>query len=802
MKNQFLNICKHKNHRIFFLFLFVCGSASAQSDIANDIGSQLNQYRAHALQEKLFVHTDKSFYVAGEIVWFKVYNVDASYNKPLDLSKIAYLEIISKDQKPVLQAKIAMKEGSGKGSFFIPLSIQSGNYKLRAYTNWMKNFSPDFYFEKNITIVNAQRNLAENPAPSAPAFDIHFFPEGGNLVAGIQSKVAFSVTDQFGKGVDYTGTLIDQDNNTVASFKPLLFGMGHFSFTPAANKKYKAVIRMGNNNAVLGDFPVVYDQGYVMQVEDANKDQVRVTVSTNMKTPNQFVYLIVHNRQIIKAAEMSAVNDNKAVFTIEKNKLGDGISSMTVFNNLRQPICERLYFKRPSGLKVLANTNLDEYQTRKKVIVNIDVQDNDKPSVADMSMSVYRTDTLTSAEQNDIVSYLWLSSDLQGNIESPSYYLTNSDAQADEATDNLMLTHGWRRFRWEDVLQNKMPVFEFLPEYEGHIITGKITDKKSGAPAENVLTYVSVPGTKYQVGTSVSNNKGQLQFDIKNFYGSNEIILETDYTKDSSHRLDVLSPFAEKFSAVPVSPFSISENVQDELLSHSIGTQVQNAYLTENLQKFDAPDMIDSTAFYGTPDKKFFLDEYTRFNTMEEVMREYIAGVSLRKRSQKFYFRVLNDPYRLFFEDDPLVLLDGVPVFDADKIIAMDPLKVKKIEVVNRQYFLGPLVASGIVSYTTYKGDLEGFQFDPNTVVLEYEGLQLQREFYSPVYETPQQINSRMPDFRNVLFWTPDIKTDKRGQKQLQFYTSDQAGKYLVVIQGINSDGKAGSYSFSFDVHK
>jgi hypothetical protein len=378
----------------------------------------------------------------------------------------------------------------------------------------------------------------------------------------------------------------------------------------------------------------------------------------------------------------------------------------------------------------------------------------------------------------------------------------NSDAKADEATDNLMLTHGWRRFKWEDVLQNKTPVFEFLPEYEGHIISGKITDKKSGAPAENVLTYVSVPGYKYQLGSCLSNSKGQLQFDIKNFYGSNEIILQTDYTRDSSHRLDILSPFAEKYSAIPISSFNISENVQDELLSHSVGTQVQNAYLTENLQKFDSPYMPDSTAFYGPPDKKFFLDEYTRFTTMEEVMREYIAGVSLRKRSQKFYFRVLNDPYRLFFEDDPLVLLDGVPVFDADKIIAMDPLKVKKIEVVNKQYFLGPLVASGIVSYTTYRGDLEGFQFDPNTVVLEYEGLQLQREFYSPVYETPQQINSRMPDFRNVLYWTPDIKTDQRGQKQLQFYTSDQAGKYLVVIQGINSDGKAGSYSFTFDVHK
>ena len=148
------------------------------------------------------------------------------------------------------------------------------------------------------------------------------------------------------------------------------------------------------------------------------------------------------------------------------------------------------------------------------------------------------------------------------------------------------------------------------------------------------------------------------------------------------------------------------------------------------------------------------------------------------------------------------MLMDGVVFPDADKLMNYDPLNVKKIEVVGREYFIGPTIASGIISYTTYKGDLDGFQIDPNAVVLEYEGLQLQREFYAPVYETEAQVSSRMPDFRNLLYWSPSVKTGSLGNKQINFYSSDRQGKYIVVLEGITSSGQAGSKTFTFEVNK
>ncbi len=154
------------------------------------------------------------------------------------------------------------------------------------------------------------------------------------------------------------------------------------------------------------------------------------------------------------------------------------------------------------------------------------------------------------------------------------------------------------------------------------------------------------------------------------------------------------------------------------------------------------------------------------------------------------------------FDKDPLILLDGVPVFDVDKIMAYDPLKVQKLEVVASKYIWGPIVADGIVSYTTYKGDLPGYSLDPHDVILDYDGLQKQRIFYSPQYATEKEQQSRLPDFRDVLYWSPDVNTDAQGKGHLSFYTGDVPGKYLVELQGISGNGDAGSESFIFNVEK
>jgi hypothetical protein len=134
---------------ILCLLFTLCGITS-RAQVLESIQKSFQQYNDHVLQEKTYAHTDKSFYLSGEILWFKLYNVNAGNNMPVNISKVAYVDVLDDANNTVLQAKIGLVNGKGNGSFYIPVTLKNGNYKLRAYTNWMKNFGPDQYFEKTI----------------------------------------------------------------------------------------------------------------------------------------------------------------------------------------------------------------------------------------------------------------------------------------------------------------------------------------------------------------------------------------------------------------------------------------------------------------------------------------------------------------------------------------------------------------------------------------------------------------------------------------------------------------------------
>lgn len=782
---------------IVTLVLLLALSSWAQT--ANDILGSFNNYRQTALQEKIFVHTDKGAYLTGEIIWFKVYVVDGVLNKPLSLSKVVYVDVLDDAQNPLLQAKIAIHDGRGSGSLYIPVTANSGNFRLRAYTSWMKNFNPDYYFNKTITIVNTLKSPEAVAKQSKVDFDVQFFPEGGNLVSGINSEVAFKAVGKNGKGINFKGAIIDQKNDTIAKFQPLKFGMGHFSFTPMPNNTYKAVVMNDNNQMVNADLPAIQPQGYVMKVTDNGPGQLLVTVNSNKGNLEGEIYLFAHTRQVVKAIKSAVLNNGTTRFIIDKSILGEGVSHFTIFDSNKHPVCERLYFKRPSRrLLIAATTDHPQYAGRKKVAVSVSTKDQSGKSLnADMSMSVYRLDAFQTVEPGDIASYLWLSSDLRGNIESPEYYFQNENAETDKALDNLMLTQGWRRFQWSEVLKNKSAAFAFLPEYDGHIVTGKLVDNTTNLPVNDIVAYLGVPGKRVQLFTAKSDSTGRLLFNTRDIYGPGEIVVQTNTQKDSIYRVDILSPFSEQYSKIPLPSFSLTPEMQQPLENQSVATQVLNIYSGNKIKQFYEP-AIDSSAFFGKPDKIYKLDDYTRFTTMEEVLREYIREVNVVHSQNRFHIKVIGP--NGFLEGDPLVMLDGIPVFDINKVVGIDPLKVRKLDVIRDRYFYGPADAEGILSYTTYKGDLGGVELDPHAVVVDYEGLQTQRVFYSPVYETDSQAASRMPDFRNLLYWAPNLRTNTQGTGQVTFYTSDQPGQYIGVIQGITPNGEAGSKYFRFDV--
>src|SRR3569833_602683 len=464
-------------------------SLNSSAQTINQIQSSFDNYNKYAVQEKIYAHTDKGSYMTGELIWFKLYVVDGSTNRPLNLSKVAYVDVLDNSQLAIIQTKIELKNGVGSGSIYIPVTTGNGNYKFRAYTNWMKNFSPEYYFVLKLTIVNPQIATPPMIAANPNDFDIQFFPEGGILVSGLTSKVGFKAVNKAGMGIDLTGAVINQKNDTIVKFKTLKFGMGNFSFTPDAANTYKAVIRLGNGAPVTKDMPAINKTGFVMQLADDGSGQLQVTVNTN--TNDQDAYLFAHIQQAVKVAKYTSISNGLAKFTIDKNVLGDGISHITFFTGEHRPVCERLYFKRPSKLLAIdASADQGQYGVRKKVNISLSAKDNGgSQRNAGLSMSVYRLDNFQPQEPGDMASYLWLSSDLKGSVESPEYYLKDNTAEANAAADNLMLTQGWSRFQWNKKKKNKPASFAFLPEYNGHIVTGKLVNTLTGAPASDVIAY-------------------------------------------------------------------------------------------------------------------------------------------------------------------------------------------------------------------------------------------------------------------------------------------------------------------------
>ncbi|HEY4110308.1 hypothetical protein [Puia sp.] len=781
------------------LLLFICGAAWAQAE-KDSLQSAFVRYQSHTPREKLFVHMDKTVYLAGETIWFKLYSLDAVADTPLTLSNGVYVEVLDKDQKAVLQEKLALDNARGDGYFRIPASIPSGHYVFRAYTNWMKNFSPDGYYQQQLTILNT---LSESAGPDSSRHgedNIRFFPEGGNLVNGISSVIAFKAVNAAGRGITCHGVIVTQQQDTVARFQSNQLGMGNFSLTPAKGNSYYA--RVETPSSVQTEkLPTAFDQGYVMHLDRPEGKDLRILVTATSATTAPVVYLFVHTRGQAKMVRTGYLNNNQVSFSVNPDSLDEGISHFTVLNSNRQPVCERLWCKPPRrqlhiGVNMTAAAN-----PREKIMVRLSTtRPDNRPARANLSVSVFLLDSLQSIPEENIVNYLLLTSDLRGRIESPASYFENTDPATSAILDNLMLTQGWTRFRWEDILRDKLSNLDFRPEKDGLQISGRIIDRRTNLPPPPTIGYLSVPGRRFSLATTLSRSDGSLLFHVNPFYGSREIIVQADNRADSNLHIEISNPFSDRFAWQPETDSLIPAGARNQLLYRSINVQAENAYRTAEKHRLSPLSPGDTTGFYGYPDLRYNLDDYTRFVTMDEVVREYIQDVRVRRNSGSAYFRVRNALFNNFFDDDPLLLVDGVPVFDGAKMMSIDPLRIDKIDVVSHRYQYGPSFTDGIVSFLSYQGDLGGYTLDPSAVAVQYNGFQQHQEFYSPIYQPGDQ--SPLPDLRNQLLWSPEVDTDAAGEKQLSLYTSDWKGKYVLVVQGITADGLPGYAVSTFTVGK
>jgi len=774
---------------LFFLFVHVAYT----QNLSDTLRKKFDVYRTKNLQEKIYVHVDRPNYLAGETVWFKIYLTDASLHKALDLSSVAYLEVINANDVAVLQQKIEMKNGVGNGSFIIPVDWNSDNYTIRCYTNWMKNFDADLFFKKIIAIVNPFKAPELNVPPTN--IRAQFFPEGGNMVAGIKSKVAFQVVDEYGQGIDFLGCVLNERNDTIAKFAPHKFGMGHFTFTPSQVHQYRTFVQTKVGKSIYTNLPAPLPNGYSMSVIDSVEDKlvIRVHASLQTRSLHSGAYLFIHARNMISHVLYLPFTNGSCDFIIERKDLLEGISHLTVFDTDLRPQCERLIFTKPkNGMELSVRPSKSNYATRQTVSFELNAALQKEFIGSNCSVSIYRIDSLPHSAEN-IKSYFWLTSELGGKIESPEYYFS-SEASVKAATDNLMLTHGWRRFKWRDEVLDSTRKKVFLPERNAAILQFKI--QQGNQAKSNIDTYLSMASGQNKLWIAKSDGNGIALFEIPTKQPDSKLSIQTHSAIDSTLQIEMLSPYSKKTSKWPAAPLKLSSSLENQLTSRSIGMQVQNIYAGEQNDK--PSEKLTESYFYGLADEVYLLDDYTRFPVMEEILREYVSGVFVRKRKDGFHFSVYDQKRKSVFEQAPMMLLDGMPIFDEDELMKLDPTQIKILEVITRKWHLGEFQFSGIISLKTYQGEGVNLLANPRLRQLDYVGLSAEKEFYSPSYQSTT--TSRLPDYRHLLYWNPSVQP-KDVIENLSFFTSEITGKFKIVVEGISKNGTVsyGETTFSVD---
>jgi hypothetical protein len=218
-------------------------------------------------------------------------------------------------------------------------------------------------------------------------------------------------------------------------------------------------------------------------------------------------------------------------------------------------------------------------------------------------------------------------------------------------------------------------------------VKARLTDA-AGAPVSGVQTYVAVKGSTYDLRSAITDKAGAVEFLLPTLPPRGQLIFQAEPSKGSGLRFETSKPVF----TVTNSP----EKTNDEYFYQ------------------------DTSIFYGTADNSYLLDEYTRFATLEEVFREFVAEVRISKQGNDFRLSVLNRPFKSFFDNPPLVLLDGVPVFDINRLMEIDPLKLRKIDVVTRKYYLGQLLNFGIISLFSFDRDLAGYALPSTSLAVGF----------------------------------------------------------------------------------
>ena len=784
--------------RTFIFFLLIAAGVNAQK-----FDSLLNILDTRYPQERIYVHYDKSYYTPGETIWFKAYLFSGYF--PSAISTTMYAELIT-DKGKMLDRKIMPVLGATAASGFdLPDSLKSSLVYVRVYTSWMLNFDSSFLYLKPIHIITSSKAMK---AKKEPSYSLHFFPEGGDMVAGLESRVAFKATDEEGLPVKIKGYVVDSKGQKLVSFSDAHDGMGYFLFTPVTGEKYKAIWKNNKGGTEETVMPPAKEKGILLSLNYTG-DSLFYELHRSPDIPDNYkrLYVVAQmQQQPVYIAMVNMTPKDLIAAPIDIENAPDGIVQVTVFADDMHPIAERLVFINHDNYYFITDLHATEKNLTKKAknVLQVDVGDT---LLTNLSISV--TDAGINPPDKDeenIFSHLLLTSDIKGFVYDPAYYFSNNSDSVKSHLDLVMMTNGWRRFKWEDVVGGTWPVIKNYPQ-SYLTVTGSVFGLLPNqlAAGQELSLILKTKKNNSQFLIAPVDKKGT--FILKDMVFFDTAHLFYQFNNDKDKRLTSVATFDFKNSFLnaatnplagigpflkPVMPDTMVEK-KNATLNKLRGEEFFEGIKVKELAvvkvtahtKSAAQKMDEAytSGFFSNGDGRVFdvADDplaHSAISVLDYLLGK-IAGLQISTSGTG----------SVSWRGSATSLFLNEMTVDVSMIQSVSMSDVALIKVFNPPFFgAAGGGAGGAVAIYTKKGD----QLMNSTKGLDFisiSGYTPLKEFYSPDYSADADVNK--DDYRTTLYWNPHLIFDKLKRRiSIPFYNSDNCKRIRVVIEGINEEGK------------
>lgn len=784
-----------------YLIAFCCCLGFWLPSGAQNIDTALARYSESYGTEKLYLHYDKATYAAGETVWFKAYLMEGLY--PALQSKTLYIDWIGEKGEVLSHHVLPLVDGTSNGQFEIPVAYKGTAVHVRGYTRWMLNFDSAFLYTKDIRVIGTT-STAKAVSKPVTIPELTFFPEGGDAIAGLTNRIAFKATDQWGQPVKIRGVIEDAKGAALDSFRSVHDGMGSVFFLPQSGATYTARWKDESGKTHTTPLPPAKAEGLIMQVRVAGaKRVIALNASPAAGALKQLHMIGTLNSTEVFRTDINLDNSNSALRSIVTTNLPTGILTITVFDAAWNAVAERITFINNHNYSFEPQLEVQHWGLNRRARNEVKIAIPDSIQSGNLSISVTDVAIDTDSSQN-IISGLLLTSDLRGRVHNPAYYFSSPADSIAQNLDLVMLTNGWRRFKWEDLTRGKLPVIKYPKDTAYLSLSGKLYGVTKGmlSGKDNIVVFLTGRDSAktleiLPIKTDGSfNNPGFVFFDTLRVYYH----LKSKFFSNAEARFMPDRLAAPNYSAL-AKTFNTSAFFSDTTgQSRNAALAAENQRLLMQLQG----KMMETVTVTAKAKKP-----------IEQLDEKYSSG--LFKGGDAYQFDLVNDPFALGQTDviqylqgkvpglqisgspgaptlswrggAPQFFLDEISV-DAEMITSLPISDIAYVKVFRPPFYggMGGGSGGGIAIYTRKGSDQRsapGSGLSSN-VIAGYSPL---KEFYSPNYESANPRNEQR-DLRTTLYWNPFFQLNaKKRTATIRFFNNDVTKAFRVVIEGMTPDG-------------